>query len=53
VDNPIPSLVQGHNKFYCPQFCGVKWEGRGRRRARKLRRRFELHYQRRHVQDGD
>lgn len=47
--NSIPPLVYGRNSMYCPQFCGVKWDGRGKRRARKVHMRYRLHWLRRHA----
>lgn len=45
----IPDLVHGRQGMYCPEFCGVRWNGKGRRRARRVMGRYIQHYMRRHV----
>jgi len=45
----IPDLVHGRQGIYCPEFCGVHWNGKGRKRARRVMGRYIQHYMRRHI----
>jgi hypothetical protein len=50
-DSPqIPPLIQGRDKMYCAEMCGVNWVGRGRKRARKIKPRYRVHYMRKHFE---
>lgn len=52
-DIDIPPLIHGRSKFYCAKMCGVKWDGKGRKRAKKLQDRYLAHYRRRHIYGTD
>jgi hypothetical protein len=49
----IPALVHGKDVMYCPEFCGIRWRGKGKRRARRIAPKYTLHYKRRHLNGAE